>query len=132
MQSKEYIQWAKNHHQSQGYDPIYSNFSRETIEQVKKFHQSHPAYTKTPLYSLQQLAKKLNVEQIYAKDESQRFGLNAFKVLGGVYAIAKYIADTLAIPFENITFEDLKSEEVKNKLGQLTFIAFREQENPLL
>ena len=122
MQSKEYIQWTKNHHQRQGHDSIYSNFSREIIEQVKKFHQSHPAYTKTPLYSLQQLAKKLNVEQIYAKDESQRFGLNAFKVLGGVYAIAKYIADTLAIPFENITFDDLKSEEVKNKLGQLTFI----------
>ncbi|WP_431030335.1 diaminopropionate ammonia-lyase [Lysinibacillus sp. LZ02] len=122
MQCKEYIQWTKNHHQKQERGPIYSHFTQSVIEEVLKFQQSHVAYTKTPLHSLKQLAKKLNVETIHVKDESQRFGLNAFKVLGGVYAIAKYIADTLAIPFENLTFDDLKSEEVKKKLGQLTFI----------
>ena len=29
------------------------------------------------------------IDQIWVKDESKRFGLNAFKVLGSSYAIAK-------------------------------------------
>ena len=31
----------------------------------------------------------------YVKDESFRFGLNAFKVLGGSFAMANYIAESL-------------------------------------
>ena len=51
------------------------------------FHTSLKQYNPTPLKKLPHLSKKYNVNQIYIKDESYRFGLNAFKVLGASYAI---------------------------------------------
>ena len=40
-----------------------------------------------PLQDLAELASYLGVKSIHCKDESYRFGLNAFKVLGGSYAM---------------------------------------------
>ncbi len=51
------------------------------------FHKSINNYKSTPLISLTQLSEKYNVANIYVKDESYRFGLNAFKALGASYAI---------------------------------------------
>ncbi|WP_438423435.1 diaminopropionate ammonia-lyase [Aquimarina macrocephali] len=51
------------------------------------FHSSLPGYKPTPLVHLPGLSKKYNVGNIYIKDESFRFGLNAFKGLGASYAI---------------------------------------------
>jgi diaminopropionate ammonia-lyase len=51
------------------------------------FHQSLPIYQPTPLVHLPALAKHFGVAAIYIKDESYRFGLNAFKALGASYAI---------------------------------------------
>ena len=52
-----------------------------------KFHSSLPEYKPTPLIQLTNLSKKYNVGNIYLKDESHRFGLNAFKALGASYAM---------------------------------------------
>lgn len=52
-----------------------------------EFHTSLTKYKPTPLVQLTNLSKKYNVGNIYIKDESFRFGLNAFKVLGASYAI---------------------------------------------
>ncbi|MCG8256987.1 diaminopropionate ammonia-lyase, partial [Clostridioides difficile] len=49
----------------------------------------------TPLANLEGLAKKLGVAGVYVKDESYRFGLNAFKVLGGSYSMGRYLAQRL-------------------------------------
>ncbi|MDD2633932.1 MAG: diaminopropionate ammonia-lyase [Bacteroidales bacterium] len=54
-----------------------------------EFHSSLSEYNPTPLISLPNLSKKHNVGNIYVKDESFRFGLNAFKGLGASYAIHK-------------------------------------------
>lgn len=51
------------------------------------FHSSLPGYKPTPLVHLPNLSKKYNIGNIYIKDESFRFGLNAFKGLGASYAI---------------------------------------------
>ncbi len=51
------------------------------------FHTKLKGYHPTPLVHLPLLSKKYNVGNIYVKDESHRFGLNAFKVLGASYAI---------------------------------------------
>lgn len=51
------------------------------------FHASLSDYKPTPLIHLPNLSKKYNVGNIYVKDESYRFGLNAFKALGASYAI---------------------------------------------
>ena len=39
------------------------------------------------------------------KDESYRFGLNAFKVLGGSFAMANYIADETGKDVADCTFD---------------------------
>ena len=46
-------------------------------------------YFPTPLISLKKLSKKLNLNQIFYKDESKRFNLKSFKALGGAYAVEK-------------------------------------------
>jgi len=51
------------------------------------FHQSLPVYKPTPLINLSHLAEKIKLGNIYVKDESHRFGFNAFKGLGASYAI---------------------------------------------
>jgi diaminopropionate ammonia-lyase len=55
------------------------------------YHTSLPNYQATPLISLPNLARKYQVGHIYIKDESHRFGLNAFKGLGASYAIFKVL-----------------------------------------
>ena len=47
-----------------------------------------PNYHATPLHSLSELAGQLNLDKIWYKDESHRFGLKSFKALGGAYAVA--------------------------------------------
>ena len=96
--------------------------SKQKITQVVNFHRSFPEYSITPLHSLDQLAKEFNVEKIWVKDESCRFGLNAFKGLGGSYAIGKYLSEKLNMSMNDVTFDLLKSQEVKDKLGEITFV----------
>jgi len=69
--------------------------NNKAVENVRNFHKSFPEYKVTPLQSLEALSKKLGVSNIWVKDESYRFGLNAFKVLGGSYAVGKYLAEKL-------------------------------------
>ena len=62
----------------------------EAARKVRAFHQSMAEYAVTPLRSLSQLASYLGVKGLYVKDESYRFGLNAFKALGGSFAMNSY------------------------------------------
>ena len=96
---------------------------KEEAKKAKKYHESFPMYKETPLRDLKHLANHLGVQGIYVKDESYRFGLNAFKVLGGSYAIGSYIAEKLGVSMDEINYEKIISEETKNKLGKLTFIS---------
>jgi diaminopropionate ammonia-lyase len=56
-----------------------------------KFHRLLPEYKPTPLVTLPNLAEKLSIGSIFVKDESFRFGLKAFKVLGASYAIYRFL-----------------------------------------
>lgn len=56
-----------------------------------QFHSSLKNYAPTPLVQLKGLAANLGVNNIFLKDESHRFGLNAFKGLGASYAIFKIL-----------------------------------------
>lgn len=96
--------------------------SSKVMEEVRSFHQSFPEYQITPLHSLDHLAKKLEINKIWVKDESYRFGLNAFKVLGGSYAVGKYLARKLNMDISGLSFEKLKSKEIKERLGDITFV----------
>jgi diaminopropionate ammonia-lyase len=96
--------------------------NREVVDKARNFHKSFPEYKITPLHSLDKLAKQFGVSRIWVKDESYRFGLNAFKVLGGSYAIGKYLAERLNVDISELSFEKLRSKEVKEKLGDITFV----------
>ncbi|WP_411740087.1 diaminopropionate ammonia-lyase [Peribacillus sp. S4] len=96
--------------------------NREVVEKVRNFHKSFPEYEVTPLQRLDELSKQLGVSNIWVKDESYRFGLNAFKVLGGSYAVGKYLAEKLNVDISELSFEKLRSKEVKEKLGDITFV----------
>lgn len=54
---------------------------------ARSFHESLPTYQPTPLLQLPAMANRYGVRNIYVKDESHRFGLNAFKGLGPSYAV---------------------------------------------
>ena len=91
-------------------------------EKILKYHQSFPAYSKTPLAKLDNLAKEFGLSGMYVKDESYRFGLNAFKVLGGSYSMAKVIGEKLGLSDDELSHATLTSKEVKEKLGDVTFV----------
>ena len=97
-------------------------FSLQEAQKARAFHAGFSQYTQTPLTSLPGLAKAVGVESIRIKDESYRFGLNAFKVLGGSYALGRYIARTLGEDIKDLPAQRILSEEIRRKLGQLTFV----------
>jgi diaminopropionate ammonia-lyase len=59
---------------------------------ILPFHQALPDYAITPLTPLKDLAKELGVGHIFIKDEGNRFGLPAFKILGASWAVYRAIA----------------------------------------
>lgn len=91
------------------------------IMNAKAFHQTIPGYAPTPLAQLSHMADYLGLKDVFVKDESYRFGLNAFKVLGGSYAVAKYIADQTGRDISKLDFATLTSEELRTEFGQATF-----------
>ena len=95
--------------------------SEENVEKANEFHRSFPQYTVTPLQKLGALAKYLGVKGIYCKDESYRFGLNAFKVLGGSYAMGRYIAKELGRDISELPYNVLSSDKLREEFGQATF-----------
>lgn len=96
--------------------------SKAVADQVAGFHKSFPMYQPTPLADLSQLAELVGLSHIYVKDESHRFGLNAFKVLGGSYAIGTYLAQKLGKDIARLPYEALTSEETRAQIGDVTFV----------
>ncbi|OIW23846.1 tryptophan synthase beta subunit-like PLP-dependent enzyme [Coniochaeta ligniaria NRRL 30616] len=65
---------------------------------VLDFHRTLPSYGRTPLHSLSALAAELGLGRVMLKDESDRFGLPSFKILGASYGVFRAVADKLDIP----------------------------------
>jgi diaminopropionate ammonia-lyase len=100
-----------------------SHFKGAEVAEARGFHSSIPRYEPTPLRSLPRLAAELGVSGIYIKDESYRFGLNSFKVLGVSYAIAKYLAGKLSMPISDLPYDVLTSDGIRERIGSVTFAA---------
>ncbi len=98
-------------------------FGIETARKAMKFHREIPGYKMTPLRALPNLAHMLGVGGIYIKDEAERLELNSFKVLGGSYAISRYIQKRLGLTDEETTYDYLVSDECHRRLGDITFAA---------
>ena len=93
----------------------------EQVGKARSFHQSFPQYSETPLARLEGMAKELGLKGLFVKDESYRFGLNAFKVLGGSFAMANYIAEALGKDVSEVDYDYLTSDKLRQEFGQATF-----------
>ncbi len=102
-------------------DTHLSVMALDEVSSAMHFHESFPQYFRTPIAKLNNMSQYLGVKEIYVKDESYRFSLNAFKVLGGSFAIAKYIAKQTGRNISELTYEFLTSGSLKKEFGQATF-----------
>ncbi len=114
------IKWVLNKMPASG-DKHLSVMSTENVAKAQAFHRSFPQYTITPLARLDGMAARLGLGSLCVKDESYRFGLNAFKVLGGSFAMARYIAKELGKDVSETDYAYLTGDRLKKDFGQATF-----------
>ena len=116
----ETIKWAVNHMPKTD-DAQLKVMALDEVKKARAFHESFPQYSVTPLVKLDKMAERLGLGEVYIKDESYRFGLNAFKVLGGSFAMARYIAQQVGKDVSELPYQVLTSQELKDEFGQATF-----------
>ena len=68
-------------------------FRPEQYADLARFYERHPELEPTRLTPLPTLARELGIGALHVKDESTRFGLNAFKSLGVRYAVDRLQRD---------------------------------------
>jgi diaminopropionate ammonia-lyase len=93
--------------------PLYSNpaahfwsSTSTTDPSLARFHHSLPGYAPTRTFPLHSIAKELGVGHFLLKDESNRLGLPAFKILGASWATFRALSENLALPVDT-PLEDL-------------------------
>lgn len=83
---------------------------------VEAFHRRLPQFNETPLVSLPAVAKELGLAHVLVKDESCRFGLPAFKILGAAWAVYRAVAARVRLP-PTVSLQELgaasKAEHVR-------------------
>ncbi len=57
------------------------------------FHRTLPGYAPTPVHSLVTIASELGLGAVLVKDESNRLGLPAFKILGASWAVERALTE---------------------------------------
>jgi diaminopropionate ammonia-lyase len=97
-----------------------SVFSPESARAARRFHRTLPGYAPTPLVRLPGLAGRLGVAELWVKDESKRFGLKAFKVLGASYAVATVLAQRLGLDPDKATFKAFAPRQIRKQLRKMT------------
>jgi diaminopropionate ammonia-lyase len=79
------------------------NFARSAAAAADaplNFHRRLPAYAPSPLIDAPELARLLGIGQVLVKDESTRFGLPAFKILGASWAVYRTLEKRISGTFE--------------------------------
>jgi diaminopropionate ammonia-lyase len=88
------------------------------------FHRGLPEYAPTPLRDLPQVAAALGLGRVVVKDETDRLGLPAFKVLGASYAAHK-IVETRGRPSAFVTATDGNHGRSLARTGRLLGVPVR-------
>ena len=115
------IEWIWNNQQN--YNSLENSekyFPKEISQSTRKFHDGIPGFEMSPLKSLRKMAKYIGIDGLWVKDESCRLNLNSFKVLGGSYAIYRFIKERLKLSGE-FTYEEMISGKIKLLTGEITF-----------
>ena len=87
-----------------------------TSEAIDQFHRSLPGYQPTPLVGVDKLAEEIGVKAVYIKDETNRFGLPAFKILGASWGSFRCIIQKLGLPLDS-QLDTAKQAAVAHSLG---------------
>ncbi len=88
---------------------------------VLRYHKLFEAYTRPPLVHLSRLADHFGIADIAVKDESRRFGLSAFKVLGASFAVGNCLCKMLHKDIASVSLDELRQENTRGALGEITF-----------
>ena len=86
------------------------SYAPGTSRKAFSFHRSLDGYAPSPLRSVKALALKLGVGEILVKNESDRFGLPAFKILGASWAAFSLLAERLGLDPSSTTIQQLREE----------------------
>ena len=89
---------------------------------ARRFHRSIPGYEETRLVRLREAAAHYGIRDIFVKDESTRFGLKAFKGLGGSYSMFRILCEQLGLDPETADYQTFRDPEVREKCGEVTFV----------
>ena len=119
--TKQDISWIIANHDVKDVELASKLFSMKNAQTSRRFHTQIPGYKMSPLQGLPHLADMFGVGGIWTKDESSRLQLNSFKVLGGSFALYRYLQGKLGILGQDTPFAYLASDEVKEKVGHITF-----------
>ena len=111
---------VENEAKSLGKGPDF--LSEQATTAAHRIHQELPGYQRTPLVRLDAMAKRLGVKAVLVKDESKRFGLNAFKGLGGLYALTRVVCRQLGLDVNTVSFSDLKKPEYADAIQKMVFV----------
>ena len=100
----------------------YARFDKTVATGSLCFHKSLATYKPTPLISLKDRAASCGIKGIYCKDESLRFGLNAFKGLGGSYAMFRILCEKLGLDPAVTGFRDFQKDSIRNRCKSIHFV----------
>ncbi|KAK1625057.1 diaminopropionate ammonia-lyase [Colletotrichum phormii] len=81
---------------------------------AQAFHQQLPAFARTPLVSLEDIAQELGVKAVYIKDESNRLGLPSFKILGASWGTYRAVTTDLHLPADTPLNDVAKAAQTHN------------------
>ncbi|HBK84850.1 MAG TPA: diaminopropionate ammonia-lyase [Firmicutes bacterium] len=99
--------------------PTFCHPSAATV--ARRFHCKLPGYRPTSLHDLKGLARLAGVGKVLVKNEAERFGLDAFKVLGASFAVANLLARRLGLEDDELDLAVLAAR-AQAQLGQQTFV----------
>ena len=120
MNSIQGIQYIVNKSPDHGKGPVF--LSPAEAAPVQAFHEALPECARTALVPLPELAESLGIKAAFIKDESTRFGLKAFKGLGGSYAVFRAVCERLGLDYRETSIEELQSDEIHRQIAELHFV----------
>lgn len=86
-----------------------TSYTAERPAGAMAFHRRLPGYEPRPLRRMASLEPRLGTGAVYLKDESLRFGLPAFKVLGASWAGYRVVCERLGREPEWSTLDELRT-----------------------
>lgn len=90
-------------------NPEARSWRTERAPEVIDFHRSIPGYAPTRLIEVPALAAELGIARVLVKEESARFGLPAFKILGASYAACRALSARLGSPEAALPMDELRT-----------------------